>query len=144
LAGDAAEALQSLGAGGGQLALPGGGTLGNAVAVAPATVAGVSTTSVVTVAATAMGTNVLMTSGGEGSGSGGGLVRGRPEVPPGSQRLRRDVRKPNSEEFKRFLESQGISRKGWHYVMETWRTPSGQTIERHFWEGPSGLAYWHR
>ncbi len=71
-------------------------------------------------------------------GASSGIVEGRPEVPRGRTRIRRDVRRINSEEFKNFLRQQGISTKGWHYVMETWQTPSGKFIERHFWEGPGG------
>ena len=64
----AGEALENLAAGGGELALVGGATFGNGVAAAPA--AGVSTTTAVTTAGTAMGTNVLMMSG-KGDGGGG-------------------------------------------------------------------------
>lgn len=65
----AGEAIQNLAAGGGQLALAGGGTFGNAIAAPSA--AGVTTTSAVTAAGTAMGTNVLMAAGDRGTGGGG-------------------------------------------------------------------------
>ena len=70
----AGQAIGNLGAGGGQLALAGGGTFGGAVA--ETAVAGVTSTSAVTAAGTAMGTNVLMMSNsGQGGGGNGASSR---------------------------------------------------------------------
>jgi len=66
---NAGQAIANLGAEGGQLALAGGDVYGGATTAT--SVAGVNSTSAVTAAGTAMGTNVLMMSG---NGEGGGAV----------------------------------------------------------------------
>ena len=47
-------------------------------------------------------------------------------------------------EFKEFCSNNGISLRDWRYVMETWKTPSGNCIERHYFMNKSGQSYWHR
>ena len=86
----------------------------------------------------------IQTAPEESSGMGG-LVPGRPPKAPVGSILsgRPDVRKVISADFKDYLRKQGISTTGWHYVMETWETQAGKLIERHYWRGPGGLAFYH-
>ena len=74
----------------------------------------------------------------------GGYREGRPGIPDGSKRLRRDVRKIKSDDFKKFLDNHDISKKQWKKVMETYETPNGKIVERHYWEGPGGRSFYHK
>lgn len=76
------------------------------------------------------------------SASSGGLVPGRPPIPPGATLVRRDSRKVNSDEFKSFCDKNNISQRGWLYVMETWRKCDGTFYERHYWTNGI-LSYYH-
>lgn len=73
--------------------------------------------------------------------------KGKKIVPKGSTRLRKDVRNVNSSEFKEFIRSQGKSFKSneWKKVMETWKAPSGKTLEIHYWRNKKTGEIWsHR
>jgi hypothetical protein len=72
-----------------------------------------------------------------------GLIEGRPPTPERGEMLDRRVRRINSQDFLDFLERSGISRKGWHKIMETWRTPNG-SVERHYWANDTGRAFYYR
>jgi hypothetical protein len=123
---------------------PGGRMVAGSMAVAgEATVAPV----VANAGAVAPGITVMAMSnnqgspGGGGGGGGSGYYRsGRPDKVEGTL-VRSDRRKVNSPQFLDFLESQGISRKGWQKVMETWRTPGGAEVERHYWTNGNQSFY---
>lgn len=120
---------------GGLMALPGGGTM-MVGSTAEAVVAPV----IANAGGVAPGITVMAMSNGSSGGGGGYYRPGRPAMPNGADPrrgpLRSDRRTVNSQQFKDFLRSQGISTRGWQKVMETWETPSG-LVERHYWTNGS-------
>ena len=76
-----------------------------------------------------------------------GLIKGKPDVPEGSTRIRVDTRNVKSSDFKDFIRGQGKSFRSseWSYKMETWVDPLGESFERHFWLNKfTGESYFHR
>jgi hypothetical protein len=73
----------------------------------------------------------------------GGYREGKPDVPDECTKVGRETRNIKSQDFKDFLDQHDISKKGWNKVMEKYRTPSGDIIKRHWWEGPGGRSFHH-
>ena len=75
-----------------------------------------------------------------------GLKTGKPSLPDGVTRLRKDIRKVNSQEFKDTIRSMGKNFRSseWKYIMETWVTDTGKRIERHYWHNSkTGESFFH-
>lgn len=138
--------LQLLGAGSdmGQASLT-NSTGGAALVLAPAQT--VSSAAVKTVGAGMIVNGVsrlnMSSSGGD---VGGGLVKGKPDVPQGAKMLRRDTANVKSTEFKDFIRNQGKNFRSneWKYKMETWQLKDGTKMERHYWQNiKTGESYYH-
>ena len=76
-----------------------------------------------------------------------GYREGMPEVLEGSKLMHPGPKPPpksKSQNFRDFLASKDISKKGWHYHMEVWRTPDGKYIPRHYWrQKGTGRTFYH-
>jgi RHS repeat-associated protein len=94
----------------------------------------------------ARGAGRLNASSSGGSSDLGGLRKGKPDVPEGSTKIRKDSANVKSNEFKDFIRDQGKNFKSneWKYQMETWKTEDGITVERHYWQNTkTGECYYH-
>ncbi len=75
----------------------------------------------------------------------GGIREGKPDVPEGSKQVGETVtRRTNSPAFRDYLNRHNISKKGWQYKMQKYRTPDGRMIKRHWWQQKkTGLRFHH-
>lgn len=72
--------------------------------------------------------------------------KGRIPIPEDAQMIRQDKANVNSNMFKDFVRSQGLSFRSseWKYTMETWELSDGTRIERHYWHNRvTHVSFYH-